>query len=530
MTNLVILSYPLVAALFFQMMPFRHAVAATVVVGYVILPPLREISLPGLPNLGKSSMPVFAALLLAPIFVNARARSASVAPRGQSEPSLVPLAGWLPKNPLVRSCLVVLALIPIATYATNTQPVIDVNRFSQALRPYDIVVMMNVLLGTCVPFVIARRYLHDDASHRAILLVLAIVGLVLSLATLFEIRMSPRLNIMVYGYFPHDWRQHLRSGGFRPVVFFSHALQLAVFLCMAAIAVIAYFRATEGERRALFFIAAIFLIVVLFLSRSFGIALIAAVFVPLAFILPLRAMVGFAAFCGLFVTLYPAMNALGFNPLSALLPVLEVLRPDRVHSYAFRLEEGRQILEHVAGKPLFGWGIYSRWEATDPRGGTGTVPDAMWLLILPRYGWLGYFAFYGLIFLPLLLLWKSSKVQAPSAAIAGLALVLAANAVDLIPNSSVTPITLMLAGAIMGYVDRVQQGVPDPLARQVPVETEIHAAARAAPARSRFGPQVAAVSATARNAAEDATSAAPPEAKSESRFTRFSTQPRHRRV
>ena len=41
---------------------------------------------------------------------------------------------------------------------------------------------------------------------------------------------------MVYGFFPHSWLQHVRGGGFRPIVFMNHGLVLGIFLSMAVVA------------------------------------------------------------------------------------------------------------------------------------------------------------------------------------------------------------------------------------------------------------------------------------------------------
>lgn len=53
---------------------------------------------------------------------------------------------------------------------------------------------------------------------------LVIAGLIYTVPMLYEIRMSPQLHTIFYGYFPHSFGQQARGGGFRPVVFMGHGL------------------------------------------------------------------------------------------------------------------------------------------------------------------------------------------------------------------------------------------------------------------------------------------------------------------
>ncbi|MBV5327317.1 MAG: hypothetical protein JZU65_06720, partial [Chlorobium sp.] len=81
-----------------------------------------------------------------------------------------------------------------------------------------------------VPFLAGRIYFKDESTikdlHRGII----IGGLIYMVLCLYEIRMSPQLNNMLYGFFPHSWVQHLRYGGFRPIVFMQHGLMVALWM------------------------------------------------------------------------------------------------------------------------------------------------------------------------------------------------------------------------------------------------------------------------------------------------------------
>lgn len=52
---------------------------------------------------------------------------------------------------------------------------------------------------------------------------------------LYEVRLSPQLHRIFYGYFPHSFAQQVRGGGFRPVVFLQHGLWVAFFAMMMTV-------------------------------------------------------------------------------------------------------------------------------------------------------------------------------------------------------------------------------------------------------------------------------------------------------
>ena len=77
-----------------------------------------------------------------------------------------------------------------------------------------------------VPFLLGMRVLGTVEAQAEFLRVLVVAACAYALLALFEVRMSPQLSNWVYGFFPHSFAQHIRSGGFRPVVFLPHGLWL----------------------------------------------------------------------------------------------------------------------------------------------------------------------------------------------------------------------------------------------------------------------------------------------------------------
>ena len=56
--------------------------------------------------------------------------------------------------------------------------------------------------------------------------------------------------------------------------------------------------------------------------------------------------------------------------------------------------------------------------------------------------------------MPLICLWLDKKRDGKPPVVAGIAVVTAANLMDMVPNSELSPVGLMMVGALAGYVQR----------------------------------------------------------------------------
>ena len=250
-------------------LPRVEALAWSILAGYLLLPTRAGVDLPLMPTVDKDVIPALtAALLLAFGMGSAKAddlRHAGVQGGGAASGD-----GWRigPFLPLV----LLLIASPIMTVMTNPETLVYGRGAWLGLRPYDAISIISRLMLIALPFLLAMRYLATPESHMALLKVIVTGLLFYSLLILFEIRMSPQLNVMFFGFFPHLFEQHMRAGEFRPVVFLQHGLSLAILVAMAVIAAGAMWRQRlfEGARAGQWLFAGLYLLVVLSCRTVWG--------------------------------------------------------------------------------------------------------------------------------------------------------------------------------------------------------------------------------------------------------------------
>ena len=442
----VVLSWPFVVFWLFARRTPAEAVVAAILGAYLMLPRNYTINLPAVPSLTKDSIAAIAAVLAGSMMLSAE-RLRAMAP-GAVQP------GWVPRSRSVQLLLILMVLAVVLTVLTNGDRLVYGGfRVQPGLRPYDVASSLGNALFMVLPFLLARKYLAHPEGQRTLVLGMVVAGLLYSILALYEVRMSPQLSRMIYGYFPHEWRQHLRGGGYRPVVFLQHGLWLAIFLCGSFLAALSLWRNSEGKMRGRWMLASLWLFAVLVLSKGIGALAIGIVLGGIILFLPIRLQIlCTAVFAGVLLT-YPMARGAGLAPTEQALALAYSVDPAREASLRFRLDNEDILLERANQRPLFGWGGWGRNRVIDDRGRDVSVTDGYWIIAIGTKGWLGYLAEFGLLLIPMIFLGLRWKSLALTPATAGIAMALTANMIDLIPNGTLTPVTWLLAGALAGRLE-----------------------------------------------------------------------------
>lgn len=460
----VLFSWPVVVYLLFRRLPFQEAIIWSILGGYLLLPTRAGVDLPAVPPIDKNSLTSLSVALMIVLGVGAAAAGRA---RFNGIADAIGLRMPFP----IAALILVMLTSPFITVFTNPEVLRYGPLILPALQPYDAVSIIGGFVFGLLPFLLAQRHFATTESHVVLLKALVLAMLAYSLPTLFEIRMSPQLNVTFYGFFPHQFLQHMRDGGFRPVVFLLHGLWLAIILAMAVTAALALWkqRLHEGKRAGHWMFAALYLFIVLSLSNSLGALVIAVLVIPVVVLLGARGQMLIAAALAGAVLLYPILRGAQIVPVDDILSFAESISAERAASLEFRLRNEDALSERAAEKPWGGWGSWGRNLIFDPETGReASIVDGAWILLIGTYGWLGYLAQFGLMTLPIILVALGRRRMPIPPATAGLALVMAVNLVDLIPNATMGPVTWLISGALAGFYARRDVPADDAVSRNTP--------------------------------------------------------------
>lgn len=429
-----LLAWPVLTLALFLTLSTQRAIIWSLVGAYLLLPISVGFDFPGVPGLDKSSIPNLATFLIA----LGLARGASFR--------------W-PRSPIVNLLMLAYVVGPILTSLGNRDPIVIGDVYMPALTLYDALSACAGHVITLMPFLLGAAFLRDEKGHRELLLIFAIAALAYTVPILMEVAKGPFLQFKIYGVeFGGYYIQQVRGDGFRAVVFLGHGLLVSAFLAMAILAVLGFWKARQPVWGIPALLCALYLLAILVLNKSAG-ALIFALMLglPLMLLKP-RRFLGLAVALALVVSVYPALRASGLVPVQRIHDIAASYSQDRAHSLSVRLFNEDLLLDRARERPLFGWGGYNRnrvfiaeeWGTKDI-----TITDGTWIITMGMYGWLGYIALFGLLCYPFLHLFRLRR-QAVSPFTVALAAMLLFNLLDLIPNSSLRPLTWFIAGALAG--------------------------------------------------------------------------------
>ncbi len=456
---LMLLVWPFACLIMFRTLRLERALVWSILGGYLILPPLAEFNLPLVPAMDKVSIPNLSVLLILAFGMKQK-------------------LGLVPASIMARWLVAGLVLSTIPTVLVNGDPILfQVLRNSdpivfitdllpgQSIRDIGSVLLLQIL--TLVPFLLARQFLSSEQGLREILLALMVGGLIYSVPSLIEIRLSPQINVWVYGFFQHSFEQTMRAGGFRPIVFLPHGLWLALFICTAMLSAAALTRETPHAERWKMILIIAYLSVLLVLCKSLASLVYGIVLLPVVLFMPARWQIRLAVGFAVIAVVYPMLRNIGVVPIDAILAQAEAFSPDRAQSLGFRFHNEEQLLARAAEKPWFGWGGWGRNLVRDAETGQIlSIPDGRWIIVFGTFGWLGYVCEFGLLAWPLVMMGLYIRRHGDAALspfVAPLAMILGITMMDMLINATLTPMTWLTAGAILGYAERLApqtRGVP----------------------------------------------------------------------
>lgn len=421
---IILIIWPVISIILYKRLPIVNATFWTIVGGFLLLPERVAIDFPILPALDKETIPAIAALIGCLIIK-------------KNKMSL------LPKQGIERWMVLALLISPFLTMINNQESY----RFIAGITLYD---SMSSALGRylmILPFIIGMQLVKTKDDELMLFKLIVIAGLLYSLPMLYEIRMSPQLHTIFYGFFPHSFSQQIRYDGFRPVVFLRHGLVVAMFTAIVLGASAIIWKEKIKCLKLSPTIICIYLLILLFLCKTVsGFVLGTTLFITISF-LPISIIKKFSVFLVVIFIFYPLLLALDIFPREFLVDLASDFDPVRGGSLDFRFMHERLLLEHGLEKMFFGWGGWGRNRLEN------SVTDGSWMIVFGKMGLVGFVSLFGLFVMSVLSSAKASaliKDNNEKRLLVAHALIVSIMIIDQLPNSSLNSWMFLYAGALVG--------------------------------------------------------------------------------
>ena len=437
--NLVFYSWPLVVLWMVSRYKPKRAIFIATTLAILLLPNGFSFDLPLVPPIDRNSL---TSLSLA-VILFFTGRRFKLFPEG------------LPTKIIIGYLITI-----VISTILNPDPIIIGKRFLPGLTYYDALSETIRTILAFMPFFLGRAFLNDVKDNEWIFKLLVIYALFYSIPMLGEIRLSPLLHYWTYGYSNVEFFQQMRGDGFRPTVFYGHGLGLAFWLTTCIIAALALRK--NKARIGVFSTsqAILYLMIVLILSKTWSalIYVFLAMFLLYKFI-P-RKQIKWSLILVVVVMIYPLTKTFGLFPDKAIVSNIQQYSAERAESLDFRFKNEDILLARALQKPFFGWSGWGRSRVYHKDGSSASVTDGKWIIELGITGAVGFIFSYALFFVILLYASRSMDyIEDPKQKVyfSSLAIMLAVCVIDSIPNTGMTAMHLLLAGALLGQAELLKK-------------------------------------------------------------------------
>jgi len=437
----VLAIWPLIAIKLYKTKSIQEATLWTIIGGFMCLAVKTEVDLPMIPAIGKHTMPVVSALMGC-ILIKKRRIS------------------YLKGQGGIKYLLILFIVTPFITATFNGDAIIVGDRFIRSFNYYDgLSATINQFL-IIVPFFIGRQFFKTYDDHLLMFRFLVIAGLIYTVPMLYEIRLSPQLHTIFYGYFPHSFAQQVRAGGFRPVVFMGHGLLVGFFTFIVLLSVVALWEIKIKIRQFSPSRVSYYVLIVLVLCKSKA----ALLYGLLAFFMikktAYKTQMRIAVLMVIIALSYPSLSIIKVFPHESITQLAtDVMGEQRSQSLKFRFDNENVLLSHARERLLFGWGGWGRNRVySEVTGRDITVTDGRWIITFGQFGLFGFMAEFGLLAITVFRANKAVRLvkrKSEQTLLAAHALLVGIVMIDQLPNASLAPWLWLLTGILLGRSETI---------------------------------------------------------------------------
>ncbi len=412
----------------FMLLPERRAVIASFVVAWLFLP-VASYSLPGIPDYTKVTACSYGVFLATLLFKLRRCFS--------FRPS------WL-DLPMLVFCL-----CPFASSMTN------------GLGAYDgVSAVFAQFVAWGLPYLIGRIYLNDLSGLRQLAVGIFAGGLVYIPLCLLEMRISPQLHRIFYGFHARaDFGQTIRAGGYRPTVFMEHGLMVGLWMMAASLMGVWLWRTGAIERLwgvPLSWLVPVLLVTAVMLKAT-GALFLLILGIGMLFSTRWFRTCFLVLFLIVSLVLFASVRASGvWDGQQAVSISALASNQERADSLKFRFDNENILSEKARLRPIFGWGGWGRARIYDENGKDISVTDSLWIIVFGNQGTVGLASLMAVLLVPpAAFCWRypARKWSDPNLApAASLAVLLILYMFDNMINAMGNPAYLLACGGLVGFL------------------------------------------------------------------------------
>ncbi|HEX8523009.1 MAG TPA: hypothetical protein VF669_12195, partial [Tepidisphaeraceae bacterium] len=319
-----------------------------------------------------------------------------------------------------------------------------------------------------LPYLIGRAYFDDIDGLKELAIGIFIGGIIYMPLCWFEMRMSPQLHNLFYGFHQHDFRQTIRFGGYRPMVFMQHGLMVGMWMAMTTLIGLWLWRSGTIERMfdlplgVLVALLAVTAVACRSTYASFLLLLGCFTLFSARWLRTKWLIVGLLAIPPLFMFVRGTgmVDGMGAVELSK-----QIFGDERGGSLETRVVAENALSEKARERPWFGWGGWERSRVSDENG-VPYITDSLWIITFGTAGIVNLAALTIMLLMPMILIMKDYRVEFWSHPMIAPAVVLATICMlymfDHLMNGMVNPIFMLAVGGVCSAHFKLPSRLPAP--------------------------------------------------------------------
>ncbi len=321
-----------------------------------------------------------------------------------------------------------------------------------------------------LPYFIGRVCFTDADVLKSLALTIFVGGLIYIPFCLIEMRISPQLHRLTYGFHQHDFLQTLRdNGGYRPMVYMDHGLMTSMWMMLASL-LGTWLYATGSLPKKILKLPSLYLLLALVATMVMmqSVAAICYYFIALALLfLSAKMKNSFLVVILLFLPLLYVYARTGgsWDGTNFSNWVAEKFSPTRAQSVQFRFDNETVLIDKAKQGTFFGWGGYGRSRVFDDDGKDLTVTDGLWIIAYGVNGVYGLTALIVMVELPVILFLRRYRPESwmgpPLGVPAAMAVFIGFTMIDNLLNAMINPIYMLFSGGLIGMCILPEHPLPD---------------------------------------------------------------------